>query len=75
MIYCSQDVSLYYDGVHSDLNAMYPVGKISDDDAKLIETTRKCLDEAIKICKPGALFRDIGKVMCAFPSLLPAQEN
>jgi len=57
------DVSVYYDGVHSDLNATYPVGKISSEDAKLIETTRKCLDEAIKICKPGALFRDIGKVI------------
>ncbi|KAG8908503.1 Methionine aminopeptidase 1 [Tulasnella sp. 403] len=57
------DVSVYYDGVHTDLNGTYPVGKISDEDAKLIETTRKCLDEAIKMCKPGALFRDIGKVI------------
>ncbi|KAG9051603.1 Methionine aminopeptidase 1 [Tulasnella sp. UAMH 9824] len=57
------DVSVYYDGFHSDLNATYPVGKISDEDAKLIQTTRKCLDEAIKVCKPGALFRDIGKAI------------
>ncbi|KAG8968605.1 Methionine aminopeptidase 1 [Tulasnella sp. 419] len=57
------DVSVYYDGFHSDLNATYPVGKISEEDQKLIDTTRKCLDEAIKICKPDALFRDIGKAI------------
>ncbi|KAG1831796.1 methionine aminopeptidase [Suillus variegatus] len=57
------DISLYYDGFHADLNATYPVGEIDEDSKKLIQTTRQCLDEAIKICKPGALFRDIGKVI------------
>ncbi|KAG9015141.1 Methionine aminopeptidase 1 [Tulasnella sp. JGI-2019a] len=57
------DVSVFYDGYHGDVNGTYPVGEISEEDAKLIETTRKCLDESIKICKPGALFRDIGKVI------------
>lgn len=50
-------------GFHADLNETYPVGKIDDESKKLIRVTRQCLDEAIKICKPGALFRDIGKVM------------
>ncbi|KAG6334582.1 hypothetical protein ID866_4505, partial [Astraeus odoratus] len=45
------DISLYYDG------------KIDEDSAKLIRTTRECLDAAIKTCKPGALFRDIGKAI------------
>ncbi|KAG9103051.1 Methionine aminopeptidase 1 [Ceratobasidium sp. 370] len=57
------DVSLYYKDFHSDLNETYPVGKISEDSKKLIRTTRKCLDAAIAICKPGALFRDIGKAI------------
>lgn len=57
------DISLYYDGLHSDLNATYPVGNIDEDSAKLIRTTRECLDAAIKMCKPGALFRDIGKAI------------
>ncbi|KAG1782463.1 methionine aminopeptidase [Suillus placidus] len=48
---------------HADLNATYPVGEIDEDSKKLIRTTRQCLDEAIKTCKPGALFRDIGKVI------------
>ncbi|KAF8514081.1 peptidase M24, structural domain-containing protein [Gautieria morchelliformis] len=50
-------------GFHGDLNETYPVGTISEENAILIRTSRKCLDEAIKICKPGALFRDIGKVI------------
>ena len=53
-------------GYHGDVNETFPVGKIDEDSAKLIRTTRECLDEAIKICKPGALLRDIGKVMWAF---------
>ncbi|KAG6854304.1 hypothetical protein C0991_008199 [Blastosporella zonata] len=57
------DVSLYFEGYHADLNATYPVGEIDEDSKKLIRTARSCLDESIKICKPGALFRDIGKVI------------
>ncbi|KAF5330899.1 hypothetical protein D9619_005556 [Psilocybe cf. subviscida] len=57
------DVSVYYDGVHGDLNETYPVGEIDEDSKKLIRTTRQSLDEAIKMCKPGALFRDIGKAI------------
>ena len=54
---------LLFSGYHGDVNATYPVGKIDEDSARLIRTTRESLDEAIKMCKPGALFRDIGKVM------------
>ncbi|PPR06667.1 hypothetical protein CVT26_001209, partial [Gymnopilus dilepis] len=50
-------------GYHGDLNETYPVGEIDEDSKRLIRTTRESLDEAIKICKPGALFRDIGKVI------------
>lgn len=57
------DVSLYYQGYHGDLNETYTVGRVDDDSKKLIRTARECLDEAIKLCKPGALFRDIGKTI------------
>jgi len=30
---------------------------------KLVQTTYECLEEAIKIVKPGALYRDIGNVI------------
>jgi len=57
------DVSVYYQGFHGDVNATYPVGKIDDESAKLLRTSRECLDKSIEICKPGALFRDIGKII------------
>ncbi|PPQ78084.1 hypothetical protein CVT25_015618 [Psilocybe cyanescens] len=50
-------------GYHGDLNETYPVGEIDEDSKRLIRTTRESLDEAIKICKPGALFRDLGRVI------------
>ncbi|TFY72714.1 hypothetical protein EVG20_g284 [Dentipellis fragilis] len=57
------DVTLYHDGVHGDLNETYAVGRIDDDAKRVIRTSRACLDAAIKICKPGALFRDLGKII------------
>lgn len=57
------DVSLYYDGMHGDLNETYPVGRVDDDSIKVMRASRHSLDEAIKLCKPGALFRDIGKAI------------
>ncbi|KAF7304860.1 Methionine aminopeptidase [Mycena kentingensis (nom. inval.)] len=57
------DISVFYDGFHGDVNGTYPVGEIDEESAKLIATSRECLDKAIAICKPGALIRDIGKIM------------
>ena len=50
-------------GLHADLNETYPVGMVDEDSKKLMRVTRQALDAAIRICKPGALIRDIGKVM------------
>ncbi|CAL1704819.1 unnamed protein product [Somion occarium] len=57
------DVTLYYDGFHGDLNATYPVGRIDEESTNLIRTAHECLRNAIHLCKPGALFRDLGKVI------------
>ena len=51
-------------GFHGDLNETYPVGKVDEDSLRLMRTARASLDAAIQICKPGALFRDIGRAMC-----------
>ncbi|THH32117.1 hypothetical protein EUX98_g2060 [Antrodiella citrinella] len=57
------DVTLYYDKFHGDLNETYPVGRVDDDSKKLMRAARESLDQAIKLCKPGALFRDLGKTI------------
>jgi methionyl aminopeptidase len=60
---CNLDISVYFDGFHSDLNATYCVGKVDEQGQKLVKNSRKCLDEAIKLVKPGALYRDLGTII------------
>lgn len=60
------DVTLYHDGFHGDLNETYYVGgkALADADSiRVVETARECLEEAIKLVKPGMLFRDPGDVI------------
>ena len=60
------DVSVYHEGFHGDLNETYYVGAkamADPDSVRVIETARECLDEAIKLVKPGMAFRDPGNVI------------
>ena len=60
------DVTLYHEGFHGDLNETYYVGPKSSanpDNVRVVETARECLDEAIKIVKPGMAFKDPGNVI------------
>jgi len=60
------DVTLYHGGYHGDLNATYYIGekaKTDPDSVRVVEAARECLDEAIKLVKPGVLFREFGNVI------------
>ncbi|KAI1469804.1 methionine aminopeptidase [Daldinia caldariorum] len=60
------DVSLYHGGYHADLNETYYVGdkaKADPDTVRVVETARECLEEAIKVVKPGYLVRDFGAII------------
>ena len=60
------DVSLYHEGFHGDLNETYYVGakaQADPDSVRVVEAARECLDEAIKLVKPGMAFRDPGTVI------------
>jgi len=60
------DISLYHGGYHADVNETYYIGdraKADPESVRIVETTREALDQAIAIIKPGAAFRDIGKVV------------
>lgn len=60
------DVTLYHGGFHGDLNETYYVGESAaknPDNVRVVEASRDCLDEAIKLVKPGALFRDYGNTI------------
>ncbi|KAK0725189.1 methionine aminopeptidase [Lasiosphaeris hirsuta] len=60
------DVTLYHEGFHGDLNETYYVGdraKADPDTVRVVEAARECLEEAIKLVKPGTLFREFGNVI------------
>ncbi|GAA5953933.1 hypothetical protein JCM3765_000699 [Sporobolomyces pararoseus] len=58
------DVTLYHGGFHGDVNGTYPVGSsVSQTNLDVISCARECLDEAIKLCRPGFLFQDVGKTI------------
>ena len=60
------DVSLYHGGFHGDLNETYYVGdkaKANPDAVRVVECARECLEQAIKMVKPGMLFREPGNVI------------
>ncbi|KLN60072.1 Map [Kiloniella spongiae] len=54
------DLTVFKDGYYGDSSKMFAVGKIQPHALKLIEITRECLYQAIKIVKPGNTFGDIG---------------
>lgn len=53
-------------GFYTDMAVTVPVGKISKEAKKLIKTTKKSLDLAIKKIKPGNTLNDIGKTIEQF---------
>lgn len=58
------DICVYYQGFHADLNETWLIGdNVDPKHKKLVETAYQCLEEAIKMCKPGVLYRNLGKVI------------
>ena len=59
------DVSVFYNGYHSDLNETFFVGKVSDRVQKLVQVSRECIEKAIALgtgspARPGRLRRRRG---------------
>ena len=57
------DISVFYEGMHSDLNETFIVGNADKDSLKLVETTYASLMAAIAIVKPGVMYRDLGNAI------------
>ncbi len=55
----SLDVGIFYKGFHTDAAATFPVGKISKNDKKLIDVTKKSLLLGLKEIKDGKRVGDI----------------
>jgi methionyl aminopeptidase len=57
------DISIYYQGYHTDLNETWLIGQVDAQSKLLVDTTYQCLQEAIKIVKPGTMYREVGNVI------------
>jgi len=56
----SVDVGSYIDGYYGDHAKSFAVGQIDEGRKRLIDVTRQCLIDAIKVVKPGNRIGDIG---------------
>jgi methionyl aminopeptidase len=57
------DVTVFVGGVHGDVSATLPVGRIDDESARLIAATRECLELGIREVGPGLPMRNIGRAI------------
>ncbi|NDD48609.1 MAG: type I methionyl aminopeptidase [Alphaproteobacteria bacterium] len=58
------DVTLILDGWYGDTSKMFKVGNISRKAEILVEITQQCLDEAIKILRPGGKGFSVVEDLC-----------
>jgi methionyl aminopeptidase len=52
-----------YNGFHTDMASTYCIGKCKGVDLKLVSTTKDALYNALHVCKEGAYYSDIGKIV------------
>ncbi|KAL7991638.1 hypothetical protein Chor_015894 [Crotalus horridus] len=57
------DVTVYLNGYHGDTSETLLVGNVDKTGQKLVEVARKCRDEGIAVCRPGAPFSIIGNTI------------
>eukprot|EP00389_Voromonas_pontica_P004879 GDKH01007260.1.p1 GENE.GDKH01007260.1~~GDKH01007260.1.p1 ORF type:complete len:390 (-),score=100.93 GDKH01007260.1:164-1333(-) len=57
------DVTVYYKGMHGDLNETYFVGEVKEDSKQLVKGAYHCLMAAIAMCKPGVMYRELGNTI------------
>ncbi|KAI4313964.1 hypothetical protein L6164_026907 [Bauhinia variegata] len=57
------DVTVYLNGYHGDTSKTFLVGDVSDAMKNLVKVTEECLEKGISVCKDGASFKEIGKII------------
>ena len=57
------DLVMYVRGWHGDTCRTFTCGNVDEKGKKLIATTKEAMEEAIKICKPGVDYSEIGRVI------------
>lgn len=59
----SVDLVMYVRGWHGDTCRTFYCGDVDERGKQLVTTTEEAMNEAIKICKPGVEYREIGRVI------------
>lgn len=54
------DISVYYNGYHSDLNETFFVGNVDASGRNVVEAAYQTLAAAVAMVRPGTLYRDLG---------------
>lgn len=54
---------MYLDGYHGDTSETFLIGQVDEVGRRLVDTARRCRDEAIAACKPGAQLCVIGNTI------------
>ncbi|KAL4635840.1 methionine aminopeptidase 1D, mitochondrial isoform X1 [Arapaima gigas] len=57
------DVTVYLEGYHGDTSETFLVGAVDNNGKQLVEVARRCRDEAIAACQPGAPLCVIGNTI------------
>ncbi|XP_070499582.1 methionine aminopeptidase-like [Chironomus tepperi] len=60
------DITVFHQNCHGDCSKTFLVGNVDDNGRYLVYHNEKALYEAIKICRPGVDFREIGKALQAY---------
>lgn len=59
----SLDFGVSVNGYHGDSAVTVPVGKISEETARLLEVTHRSLDDAMEVMRPGGRLSDLGNAI------------
>lgn len=59
----SLDLGVNFEGMHTDMAVTVGLGEITSEAKRLIDTTKKCLENAIKTVRVGAHIGDIGFIV------------
>ncbi|XP_010514194.1 PREDICTED: methionine aminopeptidase 1C, chloroplastic/mitochondrial [Camelina sativa] len=57
------DVAVYLDGYHGDTSKTFLCGDVDESLTQLVKVTQECLEKGISVCKDGASFKHIGKII------------
>ncbi|XP_061464478.1 methionine aminopeptidase 1D, mitochondrial isoform X4 [Rhineura floridana] len=63
LLLAGKSLKVYFNGYHGDTSETILVGNVDESGQKLVEVARKCRDEAIAACRPGAPFSVIGNTI------------